>query len=298
MLLSVLLLALMLGAGPAAEAKSGKEKWRETGEVVKILDGDTFDMTTASGSLQRVRIIGIQAPETKWCGGKAATKALAAVLPLGTKVRLASRKASSGNAPSGVWRIKRTVHKKVGGRWVDIAPSLLARGLVFPFPFIGEASHNSEYLKIAWRASEQRIGLYDPNHCGSSKAAGQRLKLEVLANGPGENRNANAEFVMVFNGSAKDIKLGGWMVQDTSPLNAYFFPKGAVVRANDYVVVYSGNGKNGISPDGRRDKRAFYSRTGPKWNNTTTDIAFLFDSQGKSRTGNLREWLVVSPTRG
>lgn len=297
-LLSVLVVALVLGAVPRAQAKSGPEKWRETGTVERILDGDTFDMITAAGTRQRVRVIGIQAPERKWCGGKEAKEALAAALPQGTKVRLASKKASSGNAPTGVWRLKRTVYKKVSGRWVDIAPSLLQRGLVFPFPFIGETLHNNEYLQIAWNASERRTGLYSPNYCGPSKAKGQRLKLEVQATGPGEKHDANAEFVIVFNGSAKDIKLGGWMVQDTSPLNAFFFPKGSVVRANDYVVVYSGNGRNGIAPDGRRDKRSFYARTGQKWNNRTTDIAFLFDSQGKDRTGNLRDWLVISPKRG
>lgn len=297
-MLAVLVLALVLGDVPMAQAKRSGEKWRETGEVERVLDGDTFDLITASGARQRVRVTGIQAPERKWCGGKEATRALAATLPKGTQVRLASRKASSGNAPTGVWRIKRTVYKEVDGKWVNVAPSLLARGLVFPFPFIGESAHNDEYLKIAWQASQRRTGLYDPSYCGPSKAAGQRLKLEVQATGPGESHNANAEFVMVFNGSKKDIKLGGWMVQDTSPLNAFFFPKGAVVRANDYVVVYSGNGKHGIAPDGRRDKRVFYSRTGQKWNNHTTDIAFLFDAQGKDRTGNLREWLVINSGRG
>ena len=47
----------------------------------------------------------------------------------------------------------------------------------------------------------------------------------MVADGPGDT--AASEFVMVFNGSDADIDLTGWMVQDTSPLNAYFFPKGS-----------------------------------------------------------------------
>ena len=293
-ILSALLVIVMAAwMMPAAEARSGREKWREDGTVVKVLDGDTFDMRTRSGVV-RLRINGIQAPESSWCGGKEAKEALRALLPKGTKVRLASIKASSGNAPYGVWRLKRTVHVKSGGQWVDIAPTLLSRGIVFPFPFIGEDAHNNEYLTLAWRASEQQIGLYDPNQCGTSTAGTQRLRLEVVADMPGRD-SANGEFVMVFNGSDSDIDLSGWMVQDTSPLNAFFFPKGAVVKADDYVVVLSGKGRRGVAPDGSRDRRIFYANTGMIWNNDTADIAFLFDDTGGDKTGNLRAWLILTP---
>jgi hypothetical protein len=264
--------------------------------VVRVVDGDTFDMRLTSGKVQRVRLNGIQAPESKWCGGREATLALREILPKGTKVRLSSIREKSGNAPGGVWRLKRTVHTRVDGAWVDVAPSLLARGIVFPFPFIGEDAHNSEYLQLAWGASEQRLGLHDPSMCGADTTAGERLKLEVVADGPGAD-SAESEFVMIFNGSSKDIDLSGWMVQDTSPLNAFFFPKGAVVRADDYVVVFSSSGRRGLGPDGSRDDRLFYSGKGRLWNNTTTDIAFLFDDTGKDKTGNLREWLIITPER-
>jgi endonuclease YncB( thermonuclease family)/predicted nucleic acid-binding Zn-ribbon protein len=277
----------------AATSRKGKEAWRESGEVVRVLDGDTFDMTS-KGTTIRVRITGIQAPESKWCGGKEARKALQAVLPKGTEVRLSSIKAKSGNAPTGVWRVKRTVHVKVGQEWVNLAPPLLAKGLVFPFPFIGEDAHNDEYLALSWRASEAGLGLYDASACGASTTAGERLRLEVVADGPGP-ASADAEFVMVFNGSKRDIELSRWMVQDTSPLNAFFFPKGARVRADDYVVVFSGKGTRGVAPDGSRDERFFYAGTGMRWNNDTADIAFLFDDAGKDRTGNLRSWLIVPP---
>ena len=285
----------VLALVPSAQAKTGKEKWRETGKVVKVLDGDTFDMRTKDGVV-RVRVNGIQAPESDWCGGKEAKNALKELLPKGRTVRLASIKASSGNAPGGVWRLKRTVHTKVDGRWVDIAPSLLSRGLVFPFPFIGEKAHNNEYLALGWQASEQQIGLFDPNMCGTSAVVRDRLQLEVIADSPGRD-TAEGEFVMIYNGSAKDIDLSGWMVQDTSPLNAFFFPKGARLRADDYVVVFSSKGRRGYAPDGSRDARFFYAGTGMRWNNNTTDIAFLFDDVGTDKTGNLRAWRIMTPQR-
>lgn len=293
LLAGLLGVALLLGVIPAAEARS-KEVLRETGTVTRVIDGDTFDMTDPTGVVKRVRVTGIQAPEKSWCGGKTARKALQALLPVGTEVRLASRKAGSGNAPTGVWRIKRTVYRQVDGQWVNIAPGLLSSGTVFPFPFIGEDAHNTEYLTLAWQASQAHVGLYAPERCGASKSSGSRLRLEVLADGPGPD-TADSEFVMVFNGSTKEVDISGWMIQDTSPLNAFFFPKGASLLPDDYVVVYSGTGTNGVAPDGAKDPRFFYAATGVRWNNDSTDIAFLFDDAGKDLTGNLREWQIVSP---
>lgn len=307
--------ALLLGwqAGGAAQAAAGSshaaapaerqggaaapaavERYRESGKVVAVLDGDTFDIKESSGKRQRVRVVGIQAPEVKWCGGSAATAALKRILPKGTQVRLASKKESSGNAPNGVWRVKRTVFKKVNGKWTDIAPQMLSAGLVFPFPFIGETTHNAQYLAIAEGAARSRIGLWDPNRCGAQSTARERLKLEVVTGAPGRDYGANSEFVMLFNGSSHDVSLSGWMVQDTSPLNAFFFPRGAVVRANDYVVVFSGSGKRGVAPGGGRDSRVFYSGIGHMWNDDVTEIAFLFDNEGSAETGNLRDWEIVS----
>lgn len=287
------LLLLMLAVGPTAEARSDRESWRESGRVVRVLDGDTFDMD-ADGATVRVRVNGIQAPETTWCGGTEGRDALKEILHPGTEVRLASVKQGSGNAPYGVWRLKRTVHIQVDGKWVDIAPGLLSRGIVFPFPFVGEDAHNDEYLGLATQAMEQGLGLYDHERCGSSESADQRVMLEVVAEGPGPD-TADSEFVMVFNGSDRDLDLTDWMVQDSSPLNAFFFPKGSVVRADDYVVVHSSSGTRGIAPDGSRDDRFFYAGTGMRWNNDTTDIAFLFDDAGEDRTGNLRDWLILTP---
>ena len=287
------LLLLTLATGPAAEARSDQESWRESGTVVRVLDGDTFDMDV-DGTKVRVRINGIQAPEATWCGGAQARDALKELLPLGAEVRLASVKQASGNAPSGVWRLKRTVHTRVDGTWADVAPALLSRGIVFPFPFVGEDAHNDEYLELATQAKEQGVGLYDPEHCGASDSPDQKVLLDVVADGPGPD-TAESEFVMLFNGSDRDIYLTDWMVQDSSPLNAFFFPEGSVLRADDYVVVHSSSGTQGIAPDGSTDDRSFYAGTGMRWSNETTEIAFLFDDAGEDATGNLRDWLVLTP---
>ena len=91
---------LVVATVPTAEAKAGTEDWRESGRVVRVLDGDTFDMDTEEGRV-RVRINGIQAPESDWCGGDEARRALAELLPQGRQVRLASVKEPPGTPRGG-----------------------------------------------------------------------------------------------------------------------------------------------------------------------------------------------------
>lgn len=61
--------------------------------VTHVVDGDTVDVRLASGRVQRVRLLGIDTPEVYngvECGGPAASAAMKRMLPVGTRVRLAS----------------------------------------------------------------------------------------------------------------------------------------------------------------------------------------------------------------
>jgi len=48
----------------------------QTWELVKIVDGDTFDVVDETGVVQRVRPVGIDTPERGRCGATEATKRL------------------------------------------------------------------------------------------------------------------------------------------------------------------------------------------------------------------------------
>ena len=54
--------ALLLGPGARA---SDAGAFRLTGTVVRVVDGDTIDVRLAAGRRERVRVIGIDAPETR-----------------------------------------------------------------------------------------------------------------------------------------------------------------------------------------------------------------------------------------
>lgn len=68
----------------------------DTAVVDYVLDGDTIDVAGPDGDRHRVRLLGINTPETPHdgepgqCGGEAATEQLRALLPEGTPVQLIS----------------------------------------------------------------------------------------------------------------------------------------------------------------------------------------------------------------
>jgi micrococcal nuclease len=55
--------------------------------VTNVVDGDTVEVTDSAGATARVRLIGVDAPETGACGGEAATMAMVGLV-LGKAVTL------------------------------------------------------------------------------------------------------------------------------------------------------------------------------------------------------------------
>jgi micrococcal nuclease len=88
-----LLFTLALAACGHGHA-SGAPAAPGTGLVVGTVDGDTLDVDVGGGRVERIRLLGIDAPETVHpdrpveCGGPEASALLASLLPSGTAVRL------------------------------------------------------------------------------------------------------------------------------------------------------------------------------------------------------------------
>ncbi len=83
--------SVVLGCGPTAERRSSGAAGRA--EVVSVIDGDTVELTIG-GTRERVRLLGIDAPESvavnvpEQCFGAEASAALAELLPPGTAVEI------------------------------------------------------------------------------------------------------------------------------------------------------------------------------------------------------------------
>jgi micrococcal nuclease len=88
-----IVLALVTATGCGRDAPAAVPKGA-TAVVERVVDGDTIRVRTADGRRERVRLIGIDTPETKdprrpvQCFGKEASAYTARLLPPGTPVRL------------------------------------------------------------------------------------------------------------------------------------------------------------------------------------------------------------------
>jgi micrococcal nuclease len=94
-LVVLVVLVVVLGLATACRGRSSRPDGpADHGVVTHLVDGDTLDVRLAGGSVERVRLVGIDTPETVApdrpveCFGHEASAALAALVPVGTDVRL------------------------------------------------------------------------------------------------------------------------------------------------------------------------------------------------------------------
>ena len=108
--LAALVLLLLAGCAPQPQEPVAEEPPRPVGEqpqepvaaqallVSAVIDGDTIDIATPGG-VERVRLLGINAPERSECFGQESTATLAALLATG-EVVLEGIVARRGTAPA------------------------------------------------------------------------------------------------------------------------------------------------------------------------------------------------------
>lgn len=274
----------------------------EGGTAAKVLDGDTVNVrivTSKSGNTgtQRVRTIGVQAPETghdglkAQCGAAQAKAALKAAVPPGTPLQLRALEGTSYDRYSG-GRIVRSIYARDDeGNWFDTARKLVSNGTLLWFPLSASSSrkpewaHNLEYRVLADDAAAARRGLWKANYCGTAPSPWAKLRMWV-----GYDMSGSYERAWIANDSGADVPIGGWTFRDAA-LNHYTFPANAHIPAGDTIELRLAKGRT-------------TSATGPFYTNSSTwffnlparndsfvgDAAYLMDSAGPYQTGNLRAW--------
>lgn len=95
---------------------------------------------------------------------------------------------------------------------------------------------------------------------------------EIQFDAPGDDAdNLNGEWVKICNYGDTDVDLSGWgLIDDVG--NYYEFPQGFVLKAGEFVYVYTGSGEN-------TDTALYWGSLVEVWNNTG-DTATLIDNQG------------------
>ena len=285
------LAAVSFGQPAKAGPWDGVTGW-ETATVSRIVDGDTLIVTDeVTGASSRIRLLGVNAPEIDTaqhggrCGGWQAKDVLKELLPVGTRVRLASADRSSTGKNARPQRVVLGWNPQTGQFDFDVAWAMAERGWGLWFTVPREAAMSSLYRQVIAGAQQRKDGMWNPALCGTLEQPEANVQIRIARAVRGSA--PNDEWVMVRNAGSAPINLSGWLLRDSGNQGWFTFPDGSVLNPGDYRVVHTGNGTAGM-PDAH-DLYANYPRqmyqptgTGP---NLVGDGAYLLD-----RFGNFRSW--------
>jgi micrococcal nuclease len=229
--------------------------------VVEVSDGDSLAVAV-EGIEQRVRLIGVNAPEHDECFGGEARRALEALV--------------GGRTVVLVGDVER---EDQYGRWlryvyidgVLVNEALTADGYVFARSYPPNTAEQGRIDGSEAQARSEGKGLWAAGAC-TVESAITITALEADAPGP-DGENLNGEWVELHNDGLQPVDLGGWTVRDGESVNRYLFPPGSTLSAGEHLRLYSGCGD-----DSRRDY--YWCSELPVWNNEG-DVAFLLDASGR-----------------
>jgi endonuclease YncB( thermonuclease family) len=259
----LVLAAAACGAGSEVDGGLvGSDGWA----VVRVVDGDTVHVQGPSGDVERVRLIGINAPESDECFGDEATAALVALL-VDADVELVQDRSDRDR----YGRLLRYLH--ADGQ--DVGEELVATGHAVANRYPPDTARAEIYERAQARAQRDERGLWSRAACGEPLVDDGVLRFSAIrfdAEGP-DAENLNDEWVEIENAGSSDVDLTGWLVRDESTSNRYRFPDGFVLRAGARVTLRSGCGTD-------RGTDLHWCRSGSAvWNNDG-DTAFLLDPAG------------------
>lgn len=239
---------------------------RSSGPVVtSVTDGDTFDVDL-DGTVETVRIIGVNAPESGECFAAEATAFLREVIE-GRRVDLVTDVSDRDQ----YGRLLRYV--LVDG--TDVGVELVRNGFALARRYPPDTDRAAILEVAQLDAQSADVGLWAPDACGAPPGGAGRLgfgQIRFDATGD-DNTNLNDEWVQVVNLGSSPVELTGWGLKDESASNRYAFPDGFVLRSGATVTV-----RTGCGPDTATDLH--WCQTGSAvWNNSG-DTAFLLDPAG------------------
>jgi micrococcal nuclease len=128
--------------------------------VVRVVDGDTIRARVGGAADERVRLIGIDTPESVkpntpvQCFGREASARTKALLPPGTPVRLVR----DVEARDRYGRLLAYVYRRADGLFVNLA--LVEDGYAVPYTFPPNVAHADEFVAAARAAREAGRGLW------------------------------------------------------------------------------------------------------------------------------------------
>jgi hypothetical protein len=218
------------------------------------------------GGEERVRILGINAPERGECLAGASAEALADLV-VGAEVDLVVDRSDRDR----YGRILRYV--ELDG--VDVGVELVRDGYAVVRVSEPDTARREALRGAEADAREDQRGVWGPAACGPAAAGAEGLRVvEVRLDAEGDDsENLNDEWVDIRNEGAAPVDLTGWRVRDESASNRFDFPQGFTLGPGAQVRVRSGCGQPTAA-------ELFWCTSGAAiWNNDG-DTAFLLDPAG------------------
>jgi micrococcal nuclease len=157
--IAVLATACQPGSSPALTESSTPLALTANATMVSVVDGDTIDVNI-KGHRERVRLIGIDTPETKkpntpvQCYGPEATKFTKSLLPSDAPLHLERDVV----ARDDFGRMLAYVYLAGDGEFINL--SIITRGFARPLTIPPNSAHANEFIEAARVAEADNIGLW------------------------------------------------------------------------------------------------------------------------------------------
>lgn len=235
-------------------------------QVLEVVDGDTI-VARVDGQARRVRLVGVNAPESGECFAQQAARWLAERIE-GRSVRLVAD-------TSDVDRYGRLLrYVELDG--ADVNEELVATGHALARRYPPDDDRAETYERAQAVAQDRGAGMWSSEGgCRAAPADGVELSLLVQADAPGnDNDNLNGEWVDIRNVGEAEVDLSGWTVKDESASHRYVFDTPTSLRAGEVLRLRSGCGQDS------RLERFWCISDSAIWNNSG-DTASLVDADGK-----------------
>lgn len=248
----------------ASPASAQMLEWR--GEVIRIADGDTFDIRLTNGTVQTIRVAGINTNETSRdpkCWADEATDRLDDLI-MGRTVKLQARDANS--------RLQGRPYRHVFLGRTNIAEKMVKEGYGLPFLASDEWDYAEDYTAAFYVAHDAGLRIHDDDACG----VGPEANISFFVNGDADGSdidNPNGEYFQIRNHATTTLSLRDWTVHD-SAVDYWEFPNSASIPPGGVLTVHAGHGTDTSSHLYMGFDKQLY---GPY------DGAFLLDPDGDMR---------------
>ncbi len=229
-------------------------------EVVRVDDGDSIRVLF-EGSEERVRLLGINAPERDECLGDDSRQSLA---------ELVGDVAVLGLEPDRRDQFGRLLaHVFAGDEYVNRHQVSAGLAIAYSDP----NAFQDELIDAEELAERNRVGLWSAEACGGGPLPEALEIVRIEADPPGPDEDAlDEEIVAITNDGDTSVDISGFVLRDESTANRFVFPEGTTVQPDETVEVVSGcNPPSGALA---------WCSNGPIWNNGG-DSALLLDPSGR-----------------